>query len=157
MFLNKRPTPINLDQFFSMLIKADKWKIRGSLLPIEQHWILMLFNGDQGAPDLPFISIGRHWEELIHIDRHWTLLKRILDQCKRFDRTLIDIVHWSIMSCVVSILSARGCSRNIWWLVLYTGRDPKILNLLLIMFWFAVHGRSTPNFPKQIPIKSNLI
>ncbi len=33
---------------------------------------------------------------------------------------------------------------------LHTGQDLQILNLLLAMFWFAVHGRSTPHFSKQI-------
>ncbi len=31
---------------------------------------------------------------------------------------------------------------------LNTGLDPKILNLLLAMFWFSGHGRSTPHFPE---------
>ncbi len=43
-----------------------------------------------------------HWEELIHIDQHWSLLRNIGIKCLEFDRTLIHIDrHWTLIHHVL--------------------------------------------------------
>ncbi len=54
---------------------------------ISQCWS-MLMNSDQFWYRY---SVDRHWEELIRIDRQWTALRGISDQCYNFDR------HWSAL------------------------------------------------------------
>ncbi len=79
-----RSLPINADQFRSIPLNVDQCRLMPDQAELIRHWsALTVFTN---VLMMPWSGIDRHWEKLIRIDRQWSALRGISDQCHDFDR-----------------------------------------------------------------------
>ncbi len=88
-----------------LLVDILKWQLERTI-----SFYLAGHNGPMCNAD----QCGSMYDKILSIDTnvsHWSLLRSILDQCKRFDRTLIHIVidrHCTLIHHVLRVLAMHN-------------------------------------------------